>query len=56
MLIPILSSLCYGTMAVCGGLALKTIFIDEDIEEEPEEIQTTNILKYEYYPVENVIE
>ena len=56
MLIPILSSLCYGTMALCGGLALKTIFIDEDIEEETEEIQTTNILKYEYYPVENVIE
>ena len=56
MLIPILSTLCYGTMAVCGGLALKTIFIDEDIEEETEEIQTTNILKYEYYPVENVIE
>ena len=56
MLIPILSTLCYGTMAVCGGLALKTIFIDEDIEEETEEIQTTNILKYEYYPVENIIE
>jgi S-DNA-T family DNA segregation ATPase FtsK/SpoIIIE len=56
MLIPILSSLCYGTMALCGGLALKTIFIDEDIEEETEEIQTTNILKYEYYPVENIIE
>ena len=56
MLIPILSSLCYGTMALCGGLALKTIFIDEDIEEETEEIQTTNILKYEYYPVESVIE
>ena len=56
MLIPILSTLCYGTMAVCGGLALKTIFIDEDIEEETEEIQTTNILKYEYYPVESVIE
>ena len=56
MLIPILSTLCYGTMAVCGGLALKTIFIDEDIEEEMEEIQTTNILKYEYYPVENIIE
>ena len=56
MLIPILSTLCYGTMAVCGGLALKTIFIDEDVEEETEEIQTTNILKYEYYPVENVIE
>ena len=56
MLIPILSSLCYGTMAVCGGLALKTIFIDEDIEEETEEIQTTNILKYKYYPVENIIE
>ena len=56
MLIPILSTLCYGTMALCGGLALKTIFIDEDIEEETEEIQTTNILKYEYYPVENAIE
>ena len=56
MIISILSSLCYGTMAVCGGLALKTIFIDEDIEEETEEIQTTNILKYEYYPVENIIE
>ena len=56
MLIPILSTLCYGTMALCGGLALKTIFIDEDIEEETEEIQTTNILKYEYYPVENIIE
>ena len=56
MLISILSSLCYGTMALCGGLALKTIFIDEDIEEETEEIQTTNILKYEYYPVENIIE
>ena len=56
MLISILSSLCYGTMALCGGLALKTIFIDEDIEEETEEIQTTNILKYEYYPVESVIE
>lgn len=56
MLIPILSSLCYGTMALCGGLALKTIFIDENIEEETEEIQTTNILKYEYYPVENIIE
>lgn len=56
MLISILSSLCYGTMALCGGLALKTIFIDEDIEEETEEIQTTNILKYEYYPVESIIE
>ena len=56
MLIPILSTLCYGTMALCGGLVLKTIFIDEDIEEETEEIQTTNILKYKYYPVENVIE
>ena len=56
MLISILSSLCYGTMALCGGLALKTIFIDEGIEEETEEIQTTNILKYEYYPVESVIE
>ena len=56
MLIPILSTLCYGTMAVCGGLALKTIFIDDDIEEETEELQTTNILKYEYYPVENIIE
>ena len=56
MLIPILSTLCYGTIAVCGGLALKTIFIDEDIEEETEEIQTTNISKYKYYPVENVIE
>ena len=54
MLIPILSTLCYGTMALCGGLALKTIFIDENIEEETEEIQTTNILKYEYYPVENI--
>ena len=56
MFIPILSTLCYGTMAVCGGLALKTIFIDENIEEEMEEIQTTNILKYEYYPVESIIE
>jgi S-DNA-T family DNA segregation ATPase FtsK/SpoIIIE len=56
MLISILSSLCYGTMALCGGLALKTIFIDEDIEEEAEEVQTTNILKYKYYPVENIIE
>ena len=46
MLIPILSTLCYGTMALCGGLSLKTIFMDEDIEEETEEIKTTNILKY----------
>ena len=57
MLIPILSTLCYGTMAVCGGLALKTIFIDEVKEdEEVEVIETNNILKYEYYPVENIIE
>ena len=57
MLIPILSSLCYGTMAVCGGLALKTIFIDEPKEEaEKEIVETENILKYEYYPVESVIE
>ena len=55
MLIPILSTLCYGTMALCGGLALKTIFIDEDIKEaEKEIIETENILKYEYYPVENI--
>ena len=32
MIIPILSTLCYGTMALCGGLALKTIFIDEDMD------------------------
>ena len=56
MLIPILSTLCYGTMAVCGGLALKTIFIDEVKEEaEKEIVETENILKYEYYPVENFI-
>ena len=55
MLIPILSTLCYGTMAVCGGLALKTIFIDEIKEdEEVEVVETNNILKYEYYPVENI--
>ena len=56
MLIPILSTLCYGTMAVCGGLALKTIFIDESKEEaEKEIVETENILKYEYYPVERFI-
>ena len=55
MLIPILTGLCYGTMAVCGGLALKTIFIDEVKEdEEVEVVETNNILKYEYYPVENI--
>ena len=55
MLIPILSTLCYGTMALCGGLALKTIFIDEPKEEtEKEIVETENILKYEYYPVENI--
>ena len=55
MLIPILSTLCYGTMALCGGLVLKTIFIDESKEEaEKEIVETENILKYEYYPVENI--
>ena len=51
MLVTSLSSIAIFSGLSAGYLILKNLLTNEEVEEV---IETNNILKYEYYPVENI--